>query len=270
MPQRLALTIGLNSVDPAQYTSWKGTLHAPEKDATAMTRLAERAGFTMLDTLLGPRATSEAVLTCLQTAAARLEEDDLFLLTYAGHGSQMPDMNGDEEEDGQDETWCLFDRELVDDELCEQLATFRAGVRVLVLVDSCHSGSSLFLAPSPEAKRLRDRLMPEGVAADVMKAHRAMYEKILTAPAVAKDELPPSVVLIAACQDNQLAREDTRHGVFTGRLLKVWNDGAFNGSLRDFFNAVRDAMPSPLTQLPKLTPAGAPADAFLAARPFTG
>ena len=39
-----------------------------------------------------------------------------FLLTYSGHGGQINDVNNDEP-DGLDETWALYDRELVDDEL---------------------------------------------------------------------------------------------------------------------------------------------------------
>lgn len=40
-----------------------------------------------------------------------------------------------EEEDKKDETWCLYDGELIDDELFNELARFAEGVRVLVLSD---------------------------------------------------------------------------------------------------------------------------------------
>jgi metacaspase-1 len=43
--------------------------------------------------------------------------------------------------DKKDETWCLYDGELIDDELYNELGGFAAGVRVLVLSDGCHSGS---------------------------------------------------------------------------------------------------------------------------------
>jgi hypothetical protein len=66
--------------------------------------------------------------------------DDIFLLTYSGHGGQVPDTNGDEP-DRKDETWVLYDGELVDDELHELYTQFKSGTRVVVLSDSCHSGT---------------------------------------------------------------------------------------------------------------------------------
>ena len=40
MPQGLALTIGLNSVDPAHYGGWSGELTACEADAEDMAEIA--------------------------------------------------------------------------------------------------------------------------------------------------------------------------------------------------------------------------------------
>jgi hypothetical protein len=52
----------------------------------------------------------------------------------------LPDLNGDEE-DFTDETWCLFDGQIVDDELYSLYAKFAKGVRILIFSDSCHSGT---------------------------------------------------------------------------------------------------------------------------------
>jgi metacaspase-1 len=52
----------------------------------------------------------------------------------------MPDVNSDEE-DGQDETWILYDRMLIDDELFQLFSQFAPGVRIFLLSDSCHSGT---------------------------------------------------------------------------------------------------------------------------------
>jgi hypothetical protein len=71
--------------------------------------------------------------------------DRVFFL-YAGHGSQLPDDNGDEA-DGQDETIAPYDvnpetgtgevRDDVFDELIAQLS----GRRAVLIFDSCHSGT---------------------------------------------------------------------------------------------------------------------------------
>jgi hypothetical protein len=70
-----------------------------------------------------------------------LESGDFFWLTYSGHGGQVSDTNSDDETDEKDETWVLYDRQLVDLELYALWGEFKPGVRIFVLSDSCHSGS---------------------------------------------------------------------------------------------------------------------------------
>ncbi len=125
MPQGIAVSIGLNAVDPDQYGGWSGELNACEADAQDMAAIAAAQGFAG-ETLLTNGATRGSVLAAIQAAAARLTAGDIFLLTYSGHGGQLPDLNGDEDDD-QDETWCLYDGQIVDDELNELYAKFAAG-----------------------------------------------------------------------------------------------------------------------------------------------
>ena len=139
MPRGLALTIGLNNVDPIHYARWDGGLQACEHDAEDMAEIAKSRGFDV-NKLFTKEATVKHVKKYLVHAAEQLAPGDLFLLTFSGHGGQIPDKNNDEE-DFLDETWCLYDRQFLDDELYYYLSKFREGVRILVLVDSCHSGT---------------------------------------------------------------------------------------------------------------------------------
>jgi metacaspase-1 len=66
--------------------------------------------------LLTKKATRAHVLAAMRQAAKRLVSGDLSFLTYSGHGGQVPDVTG-EETDKEDETWCLYDVQLIDDEL---------------------------------------------------------------------------------------------------------------------------------------------------------
>jgi metacaspase-1 len=149
----VSLHLGLNAVDPAGYGGWAGQLSGCEADADTMTAIAASEGFAT-NQLKTARATATNVLAAIGQIATRLEAGDIFLLTYAGHGSQMPNGNSDPEVDSQDETWCLYDRQLLDDEIEAALAAFRAGVNIVLLSDSCHSGTIYRLAapqPPPEA-----------------------------------------------------------------------------------------------------------------------
>ena len=129
MAKGLSLHIGLDAVDPKHYAGWDGQLNACEADAKDMASIAQSRGFTA-QTLLTNKAMRSTVKSALADAAGTLNSGDIYFLSYSGHGGQVPDQSGDEA-DGEDETWCLFDGELIDDELYQALGKFKAGVRII-------------------------------------------------------------------------------------------------------------------------------------------
>ena len=289
----MSLHIGLNAVSPASYGGWGGPLAACEADAKDMDAIA--AGRGMKRTLLLTKsATRSNVLTGMRAAAKALVAGDLFFLTYSGHGGQVPDTSGDED-DKQDETWCLYDGQLIDDELYFELGQFAAGVRILVLSDSCHSGTVTRDRPpaaDPNAPAMRSKMMPVEVGLRTYAQNKAFYDKLQAdvAKAAGKSktidpdavlstlsvqsgrvnaivkQFKPAVVLISGCQDNQTSMDGDHNGAFTGRLLQVWNHGAYSGNYAAFHAAIRAGMPS--TQSPNLYLLGT-ATSFVAQTPFT-
>ena len=147
----LSLHMGLNGVSGAAYGGWDGPLAACEFDANDMAAISNKQGMKPT-VLLTKKATRAAMLTAMRSAAKTLASGDFFFLTYSGHGGQVPDVNGDED-DKKDETWCLYDGQLIDDELYAELGKFRSGVRILVLSDSCHSGTVTRDAVFPPTRR---------------------------------------------------------------------------------------------------------------------
>jgi len=178
-PKALSLHIGLNAVSPAAYGGWSGDLTACEFDAKDMAAIAKSQGMkpTVLLTKKGTRAQT---LAAIRKAAKQLKKGDLFFLTYSGHGGQVPDVTG-EETDKQDETWCLYDGQLIDDELYCELSRFAAGVRILVLSDSCHSGTVTRAIPRPTDGATtagRSKMMPPAVAIRTYREHQRFYNKL--------------------------------------------------------------------------------------------
>jgi hypothetical protein len=279
-----AVTIGLNSVDPKHYDGWSGELVACEADAADMGDIARSQGFAVRS-LLTRRAKRDAVLREIRSAAKALKGGDIFMLSYSGHGGQLPDQNGDEE-DLQDETWCLYDGELLDDELMEQWAGFKPGVRILVFSDSCHSGTAVranyrALAASGALATVMDkvplprgdddvlgrfRAMPPKVAVRTYRKNKQFYDK-LGKRKVSAGGVRASILLISGCQDNQLSGDGDFNGVFTARLKVVWNDGAFKGDYRGFHKNILQGMPA--TQSPNFYTVGASSSAYLNQQPFT-
>lgn len=162
-PKGRALCLGLNKVSPTHYAGWDGELFACEADARDMTTLATSHGFEAT-TLLTTDAGRDAVLNAIAAAASALESGDIFMLSYSGHGGQVFDENGDEKSNGAndliDETWCLFDGQMLDDELYSAFRKFKSGVRILLISDSCHSGTVAKVRFYTQFAQLSDRAMP--------------------------------------------------------------------------------------------------------------
>jgi hypothetical protein len=279
MAKGISVNIGLNSVDPAHYNGWDGQLRACENDARDMQAIATTKGFdTKL--LLTKDATSANVLQALGDAASQLQAGDIFFLTYSGHGGQVPDTNADEPgEEGKDETWVLYDRQLVDDELYKVWGSLQPGVRVFVLSDSCHSGSvtrDIFDAAVPrivesgltDAEEPQTKDLPPDVEDATYRNNEQLYDDIQrSTPDGDKVEVGATVLLISGCQDNQLSLDGTKNGLFTQQMLSVWNDGAYKGSYRRFWRAIGKKMPP--TQTPNFYPVGANNRAFDRQTPLT-
>jgi hypothetical protein len=280
MARGLSLHIGLNRVDAQRYAGWDGVLTACEADARDMAALAKAQGFAG-SLLTTEHARRDAVQAAITDAARALAAGDIFLLTYSGHGGQIPDLD-DDEPDGMDETWCLYDGQLLDDELNALWNCFAAGVRVLVVSDSCHSGTVVRVVSSVRGsdaiaasgllaehgiEKPVYRFMPKEVALRTFRENRALYEGWAAKARGVRLEPKATVRLLSGCQDNQLSMDGTFNGLFTGTLLRVWKHGAFLGDYAAFHRSIVRLMPA--TQTPNHFLVGPPNPAFDVEKPFT-
>lgn len=273
MATGMSIHIGLNFVDPGHYQGWDGRLKGCVNDARSMEEIANTQGFTTC-LLLNEQATADGVKSAIAGAAHQLKEGDILFLTYSGHGGQVPDPVEVGEED-YDETWVLYDRELLDDELYTLWGAFATGVRILVLSDSCHSGSvakefreSALHAGQPATNIPVVRTMEPAIRDQVYEANKDLYEGIKVANPLGDDvEVAASVILISGCQDNQVSLDGPEHGLFTGAVLEVWNGGKFKRSLKTFHKKVQSRIS--FFQSPNYFKVGQNNKAFERQRPFT-
>ena len=283
----ISLHVGLNTVDPGHYDGWDGQLTACEADALAMDALARSEGFET-QTLLTRDATRPNVIEQIRRAASELKGGDMFLFTISGHGGRIPDFNQDEDHDGDekmDETLCLYDFQLADDELYMLWSDFRAGVRVLAVPDTCHSGSMIRFGPSGPATLFgRPMTLPAGVRAmplwvedrvwraneaayrEASRSYSALKESVLTNPL--STPVKASVLNLGACKDEQFAMDGPENGAFTGALLRVWDDARFRGDYRAFRAAI-DTQIGSVSQTPQLFERLVSEPDFVHDRPFT-
>jgi hypothetical protein len=239
------------NVDGDYKIGWNGRLgrssQCCEKDAEDLAAIASKQGFKA-KILLTERATSARVQRAMRNAAKKLTAGDIFLLTYAGHGSQVEDLTNDEV-DSEDETWCLYDRMFLDDEQRMLYTEFAEGVRILVLCDSCHSGTATRSGKSAADRRhrmherMRARAMPRETASSIYVARKAEYDEIQLGLPNPPPELKASRILISACQDDETAMGDlVAGGCFTRALKKIWNQGGFEGNYEQFAEQIKQEL----------------------------
>lgn len=239
-----SLHIGLNTVSPAAYGGWDGRLNACIFDAEDMKDLIVAERWQHSESLHDGAATGQAVESRLRALSNKAKSGDSVLITYSGHGGQQPDKNGDES-DGRDETWCLFDGEMIDDLIYAELCRFESGVNVFILSDSCHSGTVARDVPGFRGgKHLPDvivRSLPGRLARFLTQRHLAGFRE---------NSLKATVLLLSGCQDNQTSMDGPKNGAFTAALKAVWNGGKFQGDWSQFHKKIQSSLPS--TQSPNL------------------
>lgn len=260
MARGISVHIGLNEVDPNHYRDgngdpWKGELAACENDARSMAKLAGEQGFDVRPAVLTRQATADHVVSEVRAVAQDLKPGDMFFLTYSGHGGQVVNTNPDDdpEDDTLDETWCLYDRQLLDDELFALFSEFRPGVRILVFSDSCHSGTvARANPPEPQSLPIAKQL-PLAVAEATEQNNSDLYAAIQRqVPSKRITRLGASVTLLSGCQDHEFSRDGDENGAFTGALLKAWKDPLARRSMHELRKATAAGIPVAYNQNPNL------------------
>lgn len=269
MAYGISIHIGLNEIDPAHYgkgRSLKGCVH----DANAMLQIAKGRGFDENYLLTDKDGTYKKITTLLKKAARKLNTGDTLFISFAGHGASVWDNNADES-DGKDETWCLYDRMILDDELAELWARFKTGVKILMVSDSCHSGSvsremSAGGTVIEEKPVVGGRSLEDGP--EIYERNKTMYEATIPKHKnIAKGAgIKATVLLLSGCQDNQTSLDGIKNGFFTDRLLQVYNNGNFKGNYAGLLLKILKLMPS--IQTPNYTVIGRRNALFEAAAPF--
>jgi hypothetical protein len=277
-----SIHIGLNHVD-ATSPDYQGVF-VPElfgclRDADRMEELARAQGCGTVRTLRDGQATANHVLEAIAATARSMDAGDLLILTYSGHGSRIPDET--RASDGcQDSTWVLYDRMLAGKELGAMWPRFAPGTRIAMVSDSCHSGTvdrevylqamrSLRATPG-QVKPVELRTLDPASAEDAARLFARNHPELQRVPPTRQIEVGASVLLLAACQDDQTAADGRDNGLFTQKLLEAWGPidrgGTFQGNYPGFCDTIKDAMPS--YQIPNLDSTGARAPSFESERPF--
>lgn len=244
---KIALCIGIND-----YPGTDADLAGCVNDAQDWAKLLAQRGFAVSLLLNG-----EATLAALRTGIADLIDDaapgDSLVVTYSGHGTWQPDASGDEP-DGRDEGLCPWDigtaGPLLDDELHSLFARRRDGMRLVLISDSCHSGSvTRGAATHGDAGAPRPRFLPLEAWLPVAEQSRA--RRISAAPRPAQTgglRRAGGDLLLAGCQDNEYSWDTSfkgrPNGAFSYYAQQALRDLPAGASYADWHAAIRTRLPA--------------------------
>ncbi len=247
---KYALCIGINN-----YPGTGSDLAGCVNDANDWTKEFTKRGF-VVKKLIDRQATGKAMRSAIQTTIAGAKAGDLVVFVYSGHGSFVPDDDGDEP-DGTDECLCPYDISskgpITDDELFDLYSAKRQGVKLLVISDSCHSGTVARFAPiitppttkgknSPQRKV---RFMPPSVFLSKRDSAKFGVRRAI------RRSSPPgrhAALLIAGCQDTEYSYDayflGRPNGAFTFVALRALASLSAEATYADWYKAIRGGLPS--------------------------
>lgn len=266
---KFALCIGINN-----YPGTGMDLAGCVNDANDWAALLASRGF-QVDTLLDAQATKAGMVAGFRRVIGAAAGGDVVVITFSGHGTYEFDTDGDED-DGLDEALCPYDVQtsdavLTDDEIHALLKARKDGVKLVLVSDSCHSGTVNRAIVRGDGAA-RPRFMPpenwmatRRLAARLAGRPRRAQASHVGKSAFAGDDSDAGEVLLAGCEEgeNHFSYDANvagrANGAFTYYALKTLKTLPDTATYADWHAAITpDCLPTPAyDQKPQI--AGSPA-----------
>ncbi|HYP05201.1 MAG TPA: caspase family protein [Bryobacteraceae bacterium] len=241
----IALCVGIDTYPTAPLAGcvndaklWASTFQALRFDEVRM--------------LVNGEATHQRMSAELTRLIGEARPGDCVVFQYAGHGTQVPDMDGDEER-GEDQAFVPVDYEagkfLIDDEVRLIFSRINSGVNLTCFIDCCHSGTitrMLGEGPPPLAPGERARFLK------LKEAEKNRYREFRAANPVGRSQSGHYAITFSACQDVEVALENAGQGDFTRRAVPLLRSGFRQVSHSEFQRQVTNAFGSAPRQNPRL------------------
>lgn len=236
------VVIGID--DYAHFSDLEGAVNDAEDIAAAL-----RSRDADVIVLTDAQANRSAVVGAMRQQLAKTVAGDVVIFTYAGHGVQLAEALVGDEIDGRDESFALHGfnttgpgagERLRDNDIAMILQEAPAGVSILFVADSCHSGT-MTRAPVPGVDLGKTRFLELG----------PIFEDPMPTPDAKSFQVGPEaldhVVFAAAARDHELTPEilidGQRRGALSYSIARAIEGAADGGdgetSLEDLRSFVR-------------------------------
>jgi hypothetical protein len=236
-----ALCVGINN-----YPGTQNDLSGCVNDAKDWQAALAGKGYAVT-LLLDAQATRAGMVAALNGLVQGGADGDDLVFTYSGHGSWLPDDDGDET-DQRDEMLCPHDIDaqqyLMDDDLHQIFLAKPPKSRLLFISDSCHSGTVTRMFPAlGDAPKIRPRLLSP---AQFVKDPELLERVRAVPPAAKATRQKYPAVLVSGCKDVEVSYDASFGGRANGALTRVAIDAlaANPKSPREWLSLIRKKLPS--------------------------
>jgi hypothetical protein len=216
------------------------------------------------------QANRASLITLMQDMVVTMRRGQTGVITYSGHGTWVPDVDGDEV-DRRDEAICpvdLWDSGVItDDQLYEIFTNRHTATRLIFISDSCHSGTIARFA-GPLLYHVVDRkTTAEGWDVDNRPVRLARFlppgaflsgEKLEAAKAIGHavpraGRARSSALTLTGCRDDQVSYDawfpqpdggQRANGAFSRVALDALRKQPQISSYRDWHTDIRKTLPS--------------------------
>jgi hypothetical protein len=221
-----AVCTGINNY-PGIFNDLKGCVN----DANDWAALLQSLGFDVT-LMLDSQVTRQNVKAALRDIVNTTDAGDITVFTYSGHGTQVLDADGDEA-DPYDEAIYLYDGTVIDDELRLILRGIHSQATLVVIMDSCFSGTVTRIAG--------EKAIPRFVPPAVATAGRITRKPFL----LPEGDMPE--ILLSGCSNSEYSYDaefDGRpNGAMTAVAIRAIKQNP-NVTYREFYAALRALLPS--------------------------
>lgn len=221
-----AVCAGINDY-PGIFNDLKGCVN----DANDWAALLQSLGFNV-SLMLDSQATRENVKAALRELVNETDAGDIAVFTYSGHGTQVLDADSDEG-DPYDEAIYLYDGKVIDDELRIILRGIHSQATLVVIMDSCFSGTVTRIAG--------EKAIPRFVPPPVSTAGRITRKPFL----LPEGDMPE--ILISGCSDNEYSYDaefnGRPNGAMTALAIRVIKQNPAV-TYHEFYAGLRALLPS--------------------------
>jgi metacaspase-1 len=230
-----AICIGINN-----YPGSSNDLQGCVNDANDWSALLSDFGFET-SLMLDSQTTRQNVKEALSGLVASAGEGDVIVFTYSGHGTQVIDFNNDEG-DMYDEAIYVYDGTILDDDLRVIINGIDPKATLVVISDSCFSGSVT-------------RFIPEGAKARFMPVQNLSAGRLVRQQFLLPETGMPEL-LISGCSDSEYSYDAEINGRYNGAMsamaLNVIKQNP-KATYSEFYASLRKLLPtSEYPQTPQL------------------